>query len=124
MLPALLRRFPDLAPAVPPDRLPFRRPAFVYGVDALPDAAGSLRTATGMPLSPARGAADRGAMDLRRVVAGTRHAAVRLWRGHGQLWDAFLSADPWDPGPAEHDARPLHWDGPVLVGTVLPGRPH
>ncbi|SFT50250.1 Cytochrome P450 [Geodermatophilus amargosae] len=36
VLPALLRRFPDLALAVPPDRLPFRRLAFVFGVDALP----------------------------------------------------------------------------------------
>ncbi|WP_369254919.1 cytochrome P450 [Geodermatophilus amargosae] len=36
VLPALLRRFPDLALAVPPDRLAFRRLAFVFGVDALP----------------------------------------------------------------------------------------
>ncbi|MGY1698243.1 cytochrome P450 [Geodermatophilus sp. SYSU D00766] len=36
VLPALLRRFPDLALAVPPERLSFRRLSFVYGVDALP----------------------------------------------------------------------------------------
>ncbi|MGY1780009.1 cytochrome P450 [Geodermatophilus sp. SYSU D01036] len=36
VLPALLRRFPDLALAVPPGRLAFRRLSFVYGVDALP----------------------------------------------------------------------------------------
>ncbi len=35
-LPALLRRFPDLALAVPPGELAFRRLSFVYGVDALP----------------------------------------------------------------------------------------
>jgi cytochrome P450 len=36
VLPALLRRFPDLALAVPPERLAFRRLAFVHGIDALP----------------------------------------------------------------------------------------
>jgi cytochrome P450 len=36
VLPALLRRFPDLALAVPPERLAFRRLAFVHGLDALP----------------------------------------------------------------------------------------
>ncbi len=36
MLPALLRRFPDLALAVPPEQLAFRRLAFVHGIDALP----------------------------------------------------------------------------------------
>ena len=36
VLPALLRRFPDLSLAVPPERLAFRRLSFVHGVDALP----------------------------------------------------------------------------------------
>ncbi|SNS24432.1 Cytochrome P450 [Geodermatophilus saharensis] len=36
VLPALLRRFPDLALAVPPEGLSFRRLSFVHGVDALP----------------------------------------------------------------------------------------
>ncbi len=36
VLPALLRRFPDLALAVPPEQLAFRRLAFVHGIDALP----------------------------------------------------------------------------------------
>lgn len=36
VLPALFRRFPDLALAVPPDQLPFRELAFVHGVDELP----------------------------------------------------------------------------------------
>ncbi|MGY1608398.1 cytochrome P450 [Geodermatophilus sp. SYSU D00700] len=36
VLPALFRRFPDLALAVPPEQLAFRRLAFVHGVDALP----------------------------------------------------------------------------------------
>ncbi len=36
VLPALLRRFPDLALAVPPERLAFRRLAFVHGIDTLP----------------------------------------------------------------------------------------
>ncbi|MGY1785110.1 cytochrome P450 [Geodermatophilus sp. SYSU D00698] len=36
VLPALFRRFPDIALAVPPERLAFRRLSFVYGVDALP----------------------------------------------------------------------------------------
>ncbi|WP_336026951.1 cytochrome P450 [Geodermatophilus sp. FMUSA9-8] len=36
VLPALLRRFPDLSLAVPPERLAFRRLSFVHGLDALP----------------------------------------------------------------------------------------
>jgi cytochrome P450 len=36
VLPALFRRFPDLALAVPPDRLRFRRLSFVHGVEELP----------------------------------------------------------------------------------------
>ena len=36
VLPALFRRFPDLALAVPPGRLAFRRLSFVHGLDALP----------------------------------------------------------------------------------------
>ncbi|GAB3314562.1 cytochrome P450 [Geodermatophilus aquaeductus] len=36
VLPALLRRFPDLALAVPEDRLAWRRLSFVYGVEELP----------------------------------------------------------------------------------------
>ena len=36
VLPALFRRFPDLALAVPPERLAFRRLSFVHGVEALP----------------------------------------------------------------------------------------
>jgi cytochrome P450 len=34
--PALLRRFPDLALAVPFEQVPFRGMDFVYGVRALP----------------------------------------------------------------------------------------
>lgn len=34
--PALLRRFPDLAPAVPVEEIPFRAFHFVYGLHALP----------------------------------------------------------------------------------------
>ena len=36
VLPALLRRFPDLALAVPPEQLAFRPLSFVYGLDELP----------------------------------------------------------------------------------------
>ena len=36
VLPALLRRFPDLALAVPPEQLAFRPLSFVYGIDELP----------------------------------------------------------------------------------------
>jgi cytochrome P450 len=36
VLPALLRRFPDLALAVPPEQLAFRQLSFVYGLDELP----------------------------------------------------------------------------------------
>ncbi|MPQ99077.1 cytochrome P450 [Modestobacter sp. I12A-02628] len=36
VLPALLRRFPDLAVAVPQQELAFRQLSFVYGVDELP----------------------------------------------------------------------------------------
>jgi cytochrome P450 len=36
VLPALLRRFPDLALAVPEDQLAWRRLSFVYGVEELP----------------------------------------------------------------------------------------
>jgi cytochrome P450 len=36
VLPALFRRFPDLALAVPEERLPWRRLSFVYGVEELP----------------------------------------------------------------------------------------
>jgi cytochrome P450 len=36
VLPALLRRFPDLALAVRPDQLSFRKLSFVYGLDELP----------------------------------------------------------------------------------------
>jgi cytochrome P450 len=36
VLPALLRRFPDLALAVPQQELGFRQLSFVYGVDELP----------------------------------------------------------------------------------------
>jgi len=36
VLPALLRRFPDLALAVPPQELSFRQLSFVYGIDELP----------------------------------------------------------------------------------------
>ena len=36
VLPALLRRFPDLALAVPPQELQFRQLSFVYGIDELP----------------------------------------------------------------------------------------
>jgi len=36
VLPALLRRFPDLALAVPEDQLSWRRLSFVYGVEELP----------------------------------------------------------------------------------------
>jgi cytochrome P450 len=36
VLPALLRRFPDLALAVPPEQLTFRQLSFVYGLDELP----------------------------------------------------------------------------------------
>jgi cytochrome P450 len=36
VLPALLRRFPDLALAVPEDQLTWRRLSFVYGVEELP----------------------------------------------------------------------------------------
>jgi cytochrome P450 len=36
VLPALLRRFPDLALAVPPEQLSFRPLSFVYGIDELP----------------------------------------------------------------------------------------
>jgi cytochrome P450 len=36
VLPALLRRFPDLALAVPPEQLSFRPLSFVYGLDELP----------------------------------------------------------------------------------------
>ncbi|WP_308128145.1 cytochrome P450 [Modestobacter italicus] len=36
VLPALLRRFPDLALAVPPQELAFRELSFVYGIDELP----------------------------------------------------------------------------------------
>jgi cytochrome P450 len=35
-LPALLRRFPDLALAVPAEQLSFRRLSFVFGIDELP----------------------------------------------------------------------------------------
>lgn len=35
-LPALLRRPPRLRPAVPLAGLPFRGPAIVYGLEALP----------------------------------------------------------------------------------------
>jgi cytochrome P450 len=34
--PALVRRFPGIALAVPPDQLSYRKLSFVYGVDALP----------------------------------------------------------------------------------------
>jgi cytochrome P450 len=36
VLPALLRRFPDLALAVRPEELSFRNLSFVYGIDELP----------------------------------------------------------------------------------------
>jgi cytochrome P450 len=36
VLPALLRRFPDLALAIPEDQLTWRRLSFVYGVEELP----------------------------------------------------------------------------------------
>ncbi|MCU1618710.1 MAG: Cytochrome [Modestobacter sp.] len=36
VLPALLRRFPDLALAVRPEELSFRKLSFVYGIDELP----------------------------------------------------------------------------------------
>jgi len=36
VLPELLRRFPDLALAVPEEQLAWRRLSFVYGVEALP----------------------------------------------------------------------------------------
>ena len=36
VLPALFRRFPDLALAVPPQELSFRELSFVYGIDELP----------------------------------------------------------------------------------------
>jgi cytochrome P450 len=36
VLPALFRRFPDLALAVPQQELAFRKLSFVYGVDELP----------------------------------------------------------------------------------------
>jgi cytochrome P450 len=36
VLPALLRRFPDLALAVPQEQLAFRQLSFVYGLDELP----------------------------------------------------------------------------------------
>jgi cytochrome P450 len=36
VLPALLRRFPDLALAVPAEQLAFRPLSFVYGLDELP----------------------------------------------------------------------------------------
>jgi cytochrome P450 len=36
VFPALFRRFPELALAVPEDRLPWRRLSFVYGVEELP----------------------------------------------------------------------------------------
>ena len=36
VLPALLRRFPDLALAVPQEQLSFRQLSFVYGIDELP----------------------------------------------------------------------------------------
>jgi cytochrome P450 len=36
VFPALFRRFPNLALAVPEDELSWRRLSFVYGVDALP----------------------------------------------------------------------------------------
>lgn len=35
-LPALVRRFPVLRLAVPPEELPFRTLSLVYGIDALP----------------------------------------------------------------------------------------
>ena len=36
VLPALFRRFPDLALAVPQRELSFRELSFVYGLDELP----------------------------------------------------------------------------------------
>ena len=41
--PALVRRFPDLALATPPDELTYRKLAVVYGVDAVPVRAGGVR---------------------------------------------------------------------------------
>jgi cytochrome P450 len=34
--PALVRRFPEMRPAVPPAELAFRRASIVFGLDALP----------------------------------------------------------------------------------------
>jgi hypothetical protein len=101
-----------------------------------------------MPLSPSRAAGDRGVMDLvvmdlvvavlaAAVLAAAvaprpggiragrvRHAAVRRWQAHVHLWGTVLSRDPWAPRPAAgHDAGPLRWEGLVLRGTDLPGRP-
>jgi cytochrome P450 len=41
VLPALLRRFPDLSLAVPPETLTFRQLSFVYGLESLPVVVGA-----------------------------------------------------------------------------------
>ncbi|WP_138759188.1 cytochrome P450 [Modestobacter altitudinis] len=48
VLPALLRRFPDLALAVPPEQLAFRPLSFVYGLDELPVRLWSRGTPSGL----------------------------------------------------------------------------
>ncbi|MGY1694346.1 MULTISPECIES: hypothetical protein [unclassified Geodermatophilus] len=55
-----------------------------------------------------------GAGPLRRAVA-------RHWRAQLHLWDTVLSRDAWEP--SDGGARPLHWVGSVLEGSVLPGPP-
>ncbi|SNS24524.1 hypothetical protein SAMN04488107_1867 [Geodermatophilus saharensis] len=50
-----------------------------------------------------------------------RRAVVRHWRAHVHLWDTVLARDAW--GPSDGGARPLHWVGSALEGSVLPGPP-
>jgi len=71
--------------------------------------------------SPVTGRSGRGALGRARRCAG------RHWQAQLLLWETVLSQWPWgSSGPGgraavDDDARPLHWVGQVLEGSVVPG---